>query len=185
LSRSERAVRRVRGSHSGGPTRRLTENPALDALPDWSRDGRTIYFCSNRSGAYEVWKMAVSSGEPTQVTRGGGVVAVESPDGRYLYYTQTRNAGPLYRLPLAGGQAESVIPFVANVFYAATDRGIYFQSGGREISFREAGTGQSRPVFKTSQPLSLGITASPDGRWLLFTQIEAEGSDLYLIDGFR
>jgi Tol biopolymer transport system component len=170
---------------AGGPVRRLTDNPALDALPNWARDGRTIYFCSNRSGAYEVWKTAASGGEAAQVTRGGGVVAVESRDGRYLYYTQTRNAGPLYRLPLSGGPAEAIIPFVANVFYAVTTRGIYFQSSGREISFWDAGTRQVKPILTTSKPLSLGMTVSPDGQWLLFTQIEAQGSDLYMIDGFR
>src|ERR1051326_6780017 len=85
---------------AGGPLRRLTDDPAIDAIPSWSRDGHTIYFCSNRTGRYEVWKMPATGGAPTQVTYSGGFSAVESLDGKCLYYSQTRNYGPVWRMPL-------------------------------------------------------------------------------------
>src|SRR5436309_2875315 len=34
----------------GGVERRLTDHPATDALPRWSRDGQWVYFTSDRSG---------------------------------------------------------------------------------------------------------------------------------------
>ena len=42
----------------GGAPRRVTTEPSDDVVPSWSRDGRWIYFASNRSGRWEVWKVA-------------------------------------------------------------------------------------------------------------------------------
>jgi len=175
-------------SSRGGPVRRLTENPAIDAIPRWSRDGRHIYFCSDRTGRFEVWKVTASGGEPVQVTTNGGFVAVESPDGRYLYYSQTRNFGPVLRMPISGGQSEEVIPDIRGLFFAVAARGVYFQSRG-SIWFWDADSRRTQEVFKPARRIDVGMDVSPDGQTLLFTQVgregEGEGSDLYLIDGFR
>jgi len=167
---------------AGGPIRRLTDNPATDAIPNWSRDGRTLYFCSDRTGRFEIWKMPASGGQPTQVTRDGGFAAVESADAAYLYYSQTRNFGPVLRVPLAGGKAEQIIPQLRGLFYAVTPRGIYFQSN-RTISFWDMASGRTREILTPPKPMGIGIAASPDGQSLLFTQTETQGADLYLIDG--
>jgi Tol biopolymer transport system component len=169
---------------AGGAARRLTDNPAVDAIPSWSRDGRTLYFCSNRTGSYEIWKAPASGGQPTQVTFGGGFAAVESPDAKYLYYSQTRNYGPVLRMPLAGGKAEPVIPEIRGLFYAVTSWGIYFQLT-HNISFWDSASGRIHEVFTPSKPMSIGLAISPDGQSLLFTQVEADGADLYMIDGLR
>lgn len=169
---------------AGGPIRRLTDNPATDAIPSWSHDGRTLYFCSDRTGHYEIWKMPVSGGQPTQVTYSGGFAAVEAPDAKYLYYSQTRNYGPVLRMPIAGGRAEQVIPDIRGLFFAVTPKGIYFESN-RAISFRDAASGAIHEVLTPAKPMGIGLAVSPDGQSLLFTQIEAEGADLYMIDGLR
>ena len=36
---------------SGGKPRRLTNQPSFEAIASWSRDGKWIYFCSDRTGA--------------------------------------------------------------------------------------------------------------------------------------
>jgi Tol biopolymer transport system component len=169
---------------AGGAIRRMTENPATDAIPSWSRDGRALYFCSDRTGRFEVWRMPVSGGKPTQVTFNGGFSAVESLDAKYLYYSQTRNFGPVMRMPLSGGTAEQVIPDIRGLFYAVTASGIYFEAN-RTISFWDAATGNIRAIFAPPKPMGIGMAVSPDGRSLLFTQIETDGADLYMIDGLR
>jgi Tol biopolymer transport system component len=171
---------------TGGPARRLTDGPAINAIPRWSRDGRFIYFVSYRTGRYEVWKVAAPGGEPVQVTHDGGFVAVESPDGRYLYYSQTRNYGPVFRMPLAGGPSEEVIPDIHGLFFTVTERGIYFESRG-VICFWEAASRKTTEIFRPAKPMAVGMDVSPDGQTLLFTQIDGDtsGADLYLIDGFR
>jgi len=48
--------------------RRLTQNPANDSNPRWSADSQHVYFLSTRSGSSQVWRLALTGGEPIQVT---------------------------------------------------------------------------------------------------------------------
>jgi Tol biopolymer transport system component len=66
------------GPEPCGSPKRLTRSPATDANPTWSSDGRSIYFSSNRSGRFEVWRIAAAGGEPVRITWNGGYVARES-----------------------------------------------------------------------------------------------------------
>jgi dipeptidyl aminopeptidase/acylaminoacyl peptidase len=53
----------------GAQPRRLTTDPENDNAPDWSRDGRYVYFISSRSGSAQVWRLStVGGGEAEQVT---------------------------------------------------------------------------------------------------------------------
>jgi dipeptidyl aminopeptidase/acylaminoacyl peptidase len=52
----------------GAQPRRLTTDPENDNSPDWSRDGRYVYFISSRNGSAQVWRLAAAGGEAEQVT---------------------------------------------------------------------------------------------------------------------
>ncbi len=75
-------------SARGGNPIRLTSHPADDSLASWSRDGEWIYFTSRRGGRDQMWRMPAGGGKPDQVTRNGGRLALESPDGKFLYHTK-------------------------------------------------------------------------------------------------
>jgi len=47
---------------------RLTSNAASSSDPEWSASGDAVYFLSSRSGSSQVWRVAVTGGEPTRVT---------------------------------------------------------------------------------------------------------------------
>ena len=68
----------------GSWERRLTTGGGGQAR--WSKDGRTLYFVSTRTGSAQVFSLSLAGGEPVQVTRLPlDVDAVEpSPDGRHL-----------------------------------------------------------------------------------------------------
>ena len=93
---------------TGKPTQ-ITKEAAEDVVPSWSRDGNWIYFASNRTGASQVWKAPADGGPAQQVTTGGGFAAVESPDGRYVYYAKGRTVTGLWRVPTGGGTEEPVL----------------------------------------------------------------------------
>src|SRR5882757_3013326 len=50
-------------------------------VPSFSRDGKFVYFASDRTGDWQVWKVPVSGKGEIQVTRRGGFAALESADG--------------------------------------------------------------------------------------------------------
>ncbi|HWU36450.1 MAG TPA: hypothetical protein VN203_02320, partial [Candidatus Acidoferrum sp.] len=88
---------------SGGKPIPLITDPADDLSPSWSRDGKWVYFTSNRTGRYEIWKVPAGGGKAVQVTRNGGETAVESPDGKSIYFTKAFTSSALWKMPLSGG----------------------------------------------------------------------------------
>jgi Tol biopolymer transport system component len=48
----------------------MTTEPSEEFVPSFSRDGRWIYFCSNRSSPVQIWKMPAEGGSAVQVTKG-------------------------------------------------------------------------------------------------------------------
>lgn len=52
----------------GAGLRQLTSHPGSDFSPAWSRDGKSIWFLSTRSGSAQVWRIAIDGGEAEQKT---------------------------------------------------------------------------------------------------------------------
>src|SRR4029079_11583390 len=97
--------------------------------PNWSGDGQWIYFASNRSGAWQVWKIPAAGGVPVHVTRSGGFAARESPDGKWIYYARGRSVAGLWRIHPDGTGEQPVLERLKPGFWAywaiARD-GVYF-----------------------------------------------------------
>jgi Tol biopolymer transport system component len=181
---------------TGGEPRRLTNDPASDSVGSWSRDGRWIYFMSNRSGTRHIWKMPAEGGSAVQVTRHTGHVAIESPDGKSVYFSERagegeRNGmGGLWRIPVDGGEETQVLPSVTFLNFAIAKEGIYFipradGEGHYSIHFFSFSALKSWPVLQLAGQASIGLSVSPDGRMLLYAQREEPTSDLMLVQYFR
>src|SRR5262249_40272235 len=105
-----------------------------NVIPNWSMDGRSVYFSSNRTGSWEIWKSDLSTGKENQVTHNGGLASAESYDGKSLYYSKRESAG-LWKIPVEGGE-ERLISAALHLGYwghfAVTDAGIYLVDADRE-----------------------------------------------------
>jgi Tol biopolymer transport system component len=179
----------------GGAPRRLTTEPSIDIVPSWSRDGAWIYFCSDRSGSRQIWKMPSAGGPAVQITRKGGFEAVEAPDGKTLFYSKGYIDG-LWTVPSTGGE-ERPIPELSEVGYwrswTMTNDGIYFvahtgSAPPRPLKFFNFATGgimQIGLVGKDPLPWVPSLAVSPDGRWLLYAQTEQDTSIIMLVENFR
>jgi Tol biopolymer transport system component/predicted Ser/Thr protein kinase len=177
---------------AGGQPQRLTTEPTEEYMPRWSRDGRWIYFGSKRSGSMQIWRMPAEGGRAIQITRHGGLAAVESADG-YLYYSdQINQKKGVWRVPVSGGQETLVmdaVRFWGN--WDLTDRGIYFIDPDKvpaTLAFFEFAT---RSVVDLTafipddmQFAAQYVCVSPNGRWLVYSG-GINASDIMLIDNFR
>ena len=139
-------------------------------VPSFSRDGRWIYFGSDRLGDMQVWRIPVNGGVAEQVTKNGGFAALESNDG-YLYYTKSPRAGPeICRKAVNGGDENCTLPHVRPrtwSSWAVTRNGILFAEdmpgGMAALSVYEPTKRQVRDlVWLPSPPVWMG--ASADGR---------------------
>jgi Tol biopolymer transport system component len=180
-------------SVEGEPPRRLTTQSSDDWVPSWSRDGRWIYFTSDRGGDCQIWKMPADGGQAVQVTKKGGFFALESPDRQFLYYAKRYGANPaLWRVPIGGGEEAPVHDLVKPADWgqwAVVDEGVYFvnatEPSSPAIEFFDFATSQVRSIAILEKPTVFGLVVSPDGRWILYTQIDRRDSDIMLVENFR
>jgi Tol biopolymer transport system component len=186
-------------SNHGGKPRRITTDPANDFMASWSRDGRWIYFTSNRSGSFQVWKMDAAAVESAmgrsaalvQLTRKGGRGGLESPDGSFFYYAKTWGPGSIWKVPVSGGKEELLIESLASHhLFSVVEDGIYFvppfePGTAAEIRFYRFLTGRIESVVRLPERLIRNIVAEPDNRWLLLTMQEDKGGDIVVVENFR
>jgi len=177
-------------SGGGSPTR-LTTSPAMDLQPNWSHDGKWIYFASNRSGSPHIYRMPAGGGEPVQVSRHIGFASIESPDEKFLYFTESMApVSRLWKLRLDGGGEEPLQALVFKRNFVPVQDGIYFVApsatyGFPELRFLNFKDGKTI-LIKTldSDPAPGLLSISPDGRSLLFARLQVD-SNIMIVRSFR
>ncbi len=164
---------------SGGSAQRLTEDTTEGIIPSWSHDGTGIYFSSPVTGRNEIWRIPSSGGKAVPLTRNGGLVALESPDGKSLYYTKTEERATLFRSATDGSGETPVLTDVAERgFVPAADRIYYLCERGGTFSIRRfmLRTHEDSPVAPVPKSVYLGLTLSPDGRSLMYSEARVQGN---------
>jgi Tol biopolymer transport system component len=185
----------------GGKPRNLASHPAADSFPSFSRDGRWIYFTSNRTGPLCVWKIPAGGGAAVPVTNRSGFAPAESPDGAYVYYVETLDGpSPLWRVPSSGGAAVKVLDGVFLANFVILERGIYYidQSSGAEgihyvdrravetrLRYFDLVTRRTTTVARNLGTVDLPLTASADGRTILYGRQDSAVDELMLVEDFR
>jgi TolB protein len=101
----------------GGEEKRLTTANGLDDGPDYSPDGKYIYFNSERTGTMQIWRMKTDGSEQQQITSDeyNNWFAHPSPDGKWLVilsYEKDVKGHPankdvmLRLMPVGGGEIQ-------------------------------------------------------------------------------
>jgi Tol biopolymer transport system component len=176
-------------SAEGGEPRRLTEGNWDDIVPSWSRDGKWIYFCSNRSGDWELWK--VPAAEALRLTQNGGFEAKESKDGKWVYYSKFSEQG-IWKMPTQGGGGVLVLNRNSWRFWDLTDQGICFidldAKPHATINFYDFDRQRVTRIGTVEKQLfnaDGALSVSPDGQWVLYPQVDRLDSHIMLVENFR
>jgi hypothetical protein len=74
--------------------------------------------------------------------------------------------------------------------FAVVHEGIYFiprpdTPGRHSIQFFNFTTKKIRPISTIESAIAAYLSVSPDGRWILYSQMDQVGSDLMLVENFR
>jgi Tol biopolymer transport system component len=162
--------------------------------PGWSRDGKNIYFASDRTREWQVWKHELSTGKETQVTQHGGFLAYESYDAKNLYYSKFQGGG-IWTMPVGGGQAELITDALHLGYwghFAVTDKGIYLldsdAKGGPAIKYCDLQRRRLSSVVTLKQPLVSfypNLAASRDGRTLFYAQVAFPYNNISMVENFQ
>jgi Tol biopolymer transport system component len=179
-------------SADGGAPKPLVQDSFSNSVPSWSRDGNWIYFASNRSGDWQVWKVLSTGSAPVQVTKQGGFAAQESEDSDYIYYAKHNYERPdIWRVPVAGGNETPVFPGIRPLDWAAwtvLKNGIFFaesdQNSSPALSFYDF-SAQGVKHLTVLDKAPFWVTSTRDGKSILFDQPGQEESHVMLLENFR
>ncbi len=77
---------------SSGGTPRLVTELGPSYWHGWSPDGKTLAYCAERNGNYDVYSISVDGGAETRLTTAEGLDDGPdySPDGQYIYFNSVR-----------------------------------------------------------------------------------------------
>jgi Tol biopolymer transport system component len=173
--------------------RKLITNISGVIQPHWSRDAKWIYFRSEEAGRKGVYRCPASGGDAVALSNDiDGISPQESFDGKTVYFASHADNSTLKKTVLSGQPGtESEVDGLPRVsFYnrwTLSPTGIYFvpAEAPRTLRYFDFATGRIRPIFDVSNDFSGGLSVSPDGRWILYSQESEVNSDIMLVDHFR
>jgi hypothetical protein len=145
-----------------------------------------MYFHSLRTGNWEIWRVpSEGGGEAVQISHSGGQMPFALADR--VYYWRAWN---LWSVPPEGGEATLAVETRFNIYTVWDDKIVYVNrrpESGTAIELFDPETGETREIASLGEwpSLSFGLSVSPDGKWILYTQNDNPGSDILLVEGFR
>jgi Tol biopolymer transport system component len=172
----------------------ITHGDSDNYVPSWSRDGRSIYFASDRTGTRQIWKHSVEDRSERRLTEHGGFDPFESYDGRTIYYSKFDEPG-IWSMPASGGSESPVVTGKPQVSYwghwAVTESGLYLLDADAEprptIEFYNFATRRIAPVLSLEEvpgDWQPSLSTTRDGRTLFYTQYDPQ-SVIKMVENFR
>jgi hypothetical protein len=115
-------------------------------------------------------------------------------------YTRVKSIRSIWRLPLAGGPAVKLVDGIASGAFDVAKYGIYYidrvsgeagvfftdrPGGETRLRYFDFATAQSTTIVRDLGAVFFGLSASGEGRTVLFTRIDSSIDEVLLVDNFR
>ena len=148
-------------------------------MPVWSVDG--LYYGSDRVGDWQIWKMPAWGGEAVLVTKAGGFGTLSVTDE-----FATVGAPRCPRSEAARTQATGTM-FITQEGVCFFDPTLSPAPAIKFLNFasRQVTTLVSLEQTKSYSALGSRIAVSPDGQWVLYSQMDQKDYEIMLVENFR
>jgi Tol biopolymer transport system component/DNA-binding winged helix-turn-helix (wHTH) protein len=170
---------------------KLKTNVREASHPFWSHDGKWIYFRGYDGIGRQIYRCPAAGGDATLLAASQDItMPIESSDGKVLYFPSSDSDIAMLALdrPDATPRQVPEMPKISQQdLWALVSNGIYFspQDIPRSICFYDFATRQTREIFRVEKDLVEGMSISPDGRYMLFSQVDESNADIMLVSNFH
>ena len=166
--------------------------------PSWSKDGRTLYFISNRGGSMDLWQQRIGEDgalerAPWSLTTGVGMRhAIFSPDGSKLAYSKGQPVANLWRVPILADRPATWADAQQVTFDQADIEGVDVSPDGKQLLLSSDRGGNMdvwvMPVeggemqqLTTDLAPDWGSYWSPDGQEIVFYSYRTGNRDVWVM----
>jgi Tol biopolymer transport system component len=169
--------------------RKLVTNVANASTPSWSHDGKWVYFIAGGSRG-QIYRCPAEGGAALALSKGVRWGPQESFDGKAVYFASNIAGNTvLKRVSLEGRGIETVVEGLHvswDLNWAVARNGIYFQPAEAHdaLQFFDFASKKKSQVLTIQKALLVGLSVSPDGRWILFSEFGAVTGDIMLVENF-
>jgi tricorn protease len=133
-------------SVEGGYTKRITNTPQQERTVEFSTDGRSLYYATERANSWDIYRAYIERKEEpyfyaSTIIKEEPVIATDaeefqpelSPDGKEIAYVEERNSIKVYNL--AAKKSRTIIPAGVNYSYADGDQYYTWSPDGKWLAF--------------------------------------------------
>lgn len=175
-----------------GELKQVTKSEKDDIAPFFAKNSTEILFTSNRDGYWRIWKQGLQEEQAMPLSQ-ENVYTLQYAQNSKSYFQSYHDKAGIWQVFPEKDSIHLVIPNIEPADWCnwvVSENGIFFiqRMEGRNKDFiayynfeTKETTNVYHPTFRIpNKDLSLAI--SPDGKTLLFGQVENTGCDLMLID---
>jgi eukaryotic-like serine/threonine-protein kinase len=158
----------------GTEQRQLTVNGAVNGEPGVTPDNRYIVFTSNRTGAFQVWRMDLDGANQIPLTNGVAKThPTISPDGKWVIYNATDD-WHLWKVSIEGGEPLQLTGYIASMPSVSPDGKMIACVGRSESKHQililpiEGGRPLKRIDYSGGSLSGTRIEWTPDGKAVIY-----------------
>ncbi len=183
----------------GKPPTLVAADSSLNLAPQWSPDGRHLYWISDRDGSRDVYRQQVTRdgapvGSPQRVTTGADAQGLSlGRRGDRMAYSRFNNWSAIWSIPVPARGPVSVRgaralttgnESIESIDVTADGRSLVFdsdRSGNFDIFVLPVAGGEARQLTSDPAP-DFSPVWSPDGSRVVFHSLRSGNRDLYTVD---